>query len=100
MPHYYLGLVSYEKGEYSMAEYYYQSAKKAGAEKALIDYALGVNAYADRRFEDARYYLNDSKSTDSGYADKVDRLLDRMQNEESSSEEGSSGDGSSGGESS
>lgn len=79
LPYYYLGLIHYTKDDYSLAEYYYQSSLMLGAEKSLIHYALGVNAFADHRLEDATNYLEEAKRiSPDEYGEKVDTLLTRI----------------------
>jgi tetratricopeptide (TPR) repeat protein len=79
IPYYYLGLINYSRGDYSLAEYYYQSSLMLGAEPALIYYALGVNAFSDNRFDDARDYLAQARERDpNAYRKKVSSLLERI----------------------
>jgi tetratricopeptide (TPR) repeat protein len=56
-PYYYLGLLSYEEKNYDIAEHYYRSAMQYGADPALVTYALGINAAAAGRREDAVSFL-------------------------------------------
>ncbi len=78
-PHYYLGLLAYEKKDYTVAENHYRSAMTLGADEALVSYALGVNAAADGRGEDAKAFLQKAKaSSPDRYAVKVDELLARI----------------------
>lgn len=78
-PHYYLGLLAYEKKDYTVAENHYRSALQLGADEALVSYALGVNAAADGRAADAKTYLLKAKSVSpTRYAVKVDELLSRI----------------------
>ncbi len=80
IPYYYLGLISYSQREYAQAEGYYKAALALGAEESVTKYALGVNAYADNRYEIATSYLKEAKELDaSKYSDKVDSLLQRME---------------------
>jgi tetratricopeptide (TPR) repeat protein len=80
IPYYYLGLINYDRGNYSLAEYYYQTSLDLGAAKGLTYYALGVNAYADNRFEDAKSYLTKTKEADPGnYTQKVNNLMARIE---------------------
>lgn len=79
LPYYYLGLINYSKEDYSLAEYYYQSAMILGGDQALTNYALGVNAFADNRLDEAKQYLSQAKEADPGkYASKADKILDRI----------------------
>ncbi len=100
IPYYYLGLINYDMGEYSMAEYYYHTALDNGGRATLINYALGVNAYADDRLEDARFYLEKSLEAGEAYTERIKSLRSKIEaraNGESSGEDGSaeekSGDG-------
>ncbi|MDR2786225.1 MAG: hypothetical protein LBB83_09960, partial [Treponema sp.] len=52
-PYYYLGLLSYQKRDYEMAENYYRLSRDKGASAALISYAMGVNAAAAGKREEA-----------------------------------------------
>ncbi|MFP4373094.1 MAG: DUF1570 domain-containing protein [Spirochaetaceae bacterium] len=79
VPSYYLGLINYDRGNHSLADYYYRQARELGAEDALIYYALGVNAYAGNRFEDATAYLERTIELDSEeYAEQARELISRM----------------------
>jgi tetratricopeptide (TPR) repeat protein len=95
VPYYYLGLINYDKGDYSMAEYYYHTALDAGGKAPLINYALGVNAYADERLEDARFYLDKSVEAGDGYADRVETLRQKIR---AKSGNGDNGNGNGGGD--
>ncbi|AFG38069.1 tetratricopeptide repeat protein [Spirochaeta africana] len=82
IPFYYLGLINYTRGNYTLADFYYGTALDLGAEQALTLYALGVNAYADQRFEEAVELLNSTLELDpEQYQDKVDLLMARIQEE-------------------
>jgi hypothetical protein len=56
-PYYYLGLLAYEEESFNIAEHYYRSALQYGADPALIAYALGINAAAAGRREEAVSFL-------------------------------------------
>ncbi|MFP4443198.1 MAG: tetratricopeptide repeat protein [Spirochaetia bacterium] len=80
IPYYYLGLINYDMGNYSLAEYYYQTSLNLGAAEGLTYYALGVNAYADNRFDDAKNYLTKTIEADpASYSEKVNTLLARIE---------------------
>jgi hypothetical protein len=50
-----------------------------GADRALTNYALGVNAFANNRFDQSTAYLMTARNTDPGaYGAKVDSLLSRI----------------------
>jgi tetratricopeptide (TPR) repeat protein len=79
IPHYYMGLINYNRGNYSLADFYYNEALELGANEATTYYALGVNAFADNRFDEARGYLEQSNELDpEQYGDKVSQLIDRI----------------------
>jgi len=76
---YYLGLIAYGRKDYTKADAYYLKASELGASGALVDYALGVNAFAGGNFTDATKYLTKSKDAEpAAYAEKVNALLARM----------------------
>jgi hypothetical protein len=80
IPYYYMGLINYDRQNYSLADFYYKEALDLGAEEALTKYALGVNAYADNRFDDAVAYLEETIDLAPGeYEDKAGQLLERIQ---------------------
>jgi tetratricopeptide (TPR) repeat protein len=66
LPYYYLGLISYERRDYPMAEYYYRTSAQMGCHEGLINYALGVNAFAAGNADTARQYLVKAKDERSG----------------------------------
>lgn len=77
---YYLGLVAYGRKEYAKAEGWYLRAYEAGAGAGLINYALGVNAFAAGSYDTARNYLKLARDADpSAYAEKVDALVTRLE---------------------
>ncbi|MDA3949102.1 MAG: hypothetical protein PF508_07725 [Spirochaeta sp.] len=78
VPYYYLGLINYRRQNYGLADYYYQEAIATGAEEALTLYALGVNAYADNRFDDAVSFLEETVQSDPSYRDRAEDLLVRI----------------------
>jgi len=78
VPYYYLGLINYEQGNFGLADFYYQEAIAKGAEAAVTLYALGVNAYADNRFDDAVAYLEDAVEADPAYEDRAEEVLIRI----------------------
>jgi len=78
-PHYYLGLLAYERKEYALAETHYRTALQMGAEEAVVEYALGVNAAADGRDADARSHLESARAlAPARYAARVEELLKRL----------------------
>jgi len=80
IPYYYLGLINYDRQNYSLADFYYKEALDKGATEALTYYALGVNAYADNRFDDAVEFLELTMELDpTAYENKAQQLLERIQ---------------------
>jgi len=78
-PYYYLGLLSYEEKDYDAAEQNYKSSLERGAEAALVNYALGINAAAAERVKDAIDYLQKAASLDPArYKARVDDLLNKL----------------------
>ena len=78
VPYYYLGLINYERQNYGLADFYYQEAIAKGADEGITLYALGVNAYADNRPEDAVIYLEQVVNTEPSYREKAADLLVRI----------------------
>ncbi len=77
---YYLGLVSYARKDHAKAEELYLKAFELGVNAGLINYALGVNAFAAGKTDTAAKYLQFAKDADkAGYGEKVDALLKRIQ---------------------
>lgn len=64
IPYYYMGLINYSRKDYAMAEYYYHSTAEKGGDPNLINYALGVNSYANNNSKDAIFYLSKVESGD------------------------------------
>ena len=80
IPYYYLGLINYSRKDYSLAEYHYLTSQQMGGELGLTYYALGVNAYADNRFDDAKDYLSKAGQADPfGYSEKTEALLQKIE---------------------
>ena len=63
-PCYYLGLLSFEGKSHDMAERYYLESREKGADEALVSYALGINAAAAGRDQDAVDFLHTAASKD------------------------------------
>lgn len=79
IPFYYLGLINYDKGNYDLAEFYYQEGLDRGAEEVLSYYALGVNAFAANRFDSAQNYLQEvTAAGESEYQEEAEDLLARL----------------------
>ena len=80
IPFYYMGLINYDRGNHALADFYYQEALSRGANEALTLYALGVNAFADNRFDDAVAYLERTVEIDpDAFRDKAGQLIARIQ---------------------
>lgn len=76
---YYLGLIAYSRKDYPGADEMYMKAFQLGANAAIINYALGVNAFAAGKNADAAKYLKFARDADpKTYSDKVDALLNRI----------------------
>lgn len=79
IPYYYLGLISYGKNDFDMADYYYKTALQLGCDPGTTNFALGLNAYAVSRLEDAKAYLEKAKAAaPDRYTARVDEILGRM----------------------
>jgi hypothetical protein len=79
-PYYYLGLLSYRKRDYEMAENYYRLSRDKGASAALISYALGLNAAAAGKREEAVACLEEAAAVNPAqYRDKADALIQRLE---------------------
>ncbi len=79
VPDYYLGLIAYNQGEFSMAEYYYLASVEKDGNSDLLYYALGVNALADNRLDDSSFYLEKAVERKGPYSDKAADLIDEVE---------------------
>lgn len=80
VPPYYLGLIAYAKGDFGLADFEYKDALRLGCDPAIGNYALGLNAYAQNRAEDAKGFLGLAKeAAPERYGAKVEELLARFQ---------------------
>jgi tetratricopeptide (TPR) repeat protein len=78
-PYYYLGLLAYEEGSFSMADEYYRAALQYGADEALVSYALGVNAASAGRTGEAIEHLRRAAAVSpERYREKSDSLIQRL----------------------
>jgi tetratricopeptide (TPR) repeat protein len=78
-PYYYLGLLFYEGRDYAAAEQYYLASEERGADAALINYALGINAVSAGRYDDAAGYLRKAAALDPArYRTRVEDTLRRI----------------------
>ncbi len=76
---YYRGLVEYADKKYAEADEWYRKALKAGAETSTVNWALALNALADKRNGEARLYLETAKSANPArYGEKADKLLNSL----------------------
>ena len=81
IPSYYLGLIAYDEGDHALADAWFSDALARGSGESLTYYALGVNAYADKRMDDARRYLERAVMLDPGeYEPKANQLLEQIGN--------------------
>ena len=79
-PYYYLGLLYYEGKDYASAELYYLASLERGADEALINYALGINAMSAARRDDAVNYLQKAAALDPArYRTRVEDLIRRIE---------------------
>jgi len=79
-PSYYLGLVAYENKKYNEAEDFYKKALDYGGEKAMIQYARGVNAAAAGKKAEAIAFLEEAAAADSArYKARSDDLIRKLQ---------------------
>lgn len=79
IPYYYLGLIAYNQNDFDMAEYYYKTALQLGCDPGTANFALGLNAYAVNRLEDAKTFLTNAKAAaPDRYAARVDEILGRI----------------------
>jgi hypothetical protein len=78
-PYYYLGLLAYEDKNYEAAEQYYRSSLDYGADKALVSYALGINAASAGKSADAvSYFRQAATASPERYKARTDRLIERL----------------------
>ena len=76
---YYLGLVAYAQKEYKVADGWYRKALESGGDVSTVNWALGLNAYADKRFAESKVYLETAKSANPArYEKKVSDLVSSM----------------------
>ena len=78
-PYYYLGLVYYENGDHNLAEYLFMASLHRGADRALVSYALGLNAAAAGRLADALNHLDEAVTLEgSSFEAPVNELKRRL----------------------
>jgi tetratricopeptide (TPR) repeat protein len=79
-PPYYLGLLAYEEKNYAEAEGFYKTALGYGAERALVQYARGVNAAASGKKAEAVAFLEEASAADPAkYKARSDDLIKKLQ---------------------
>ena len=81
VPYYYLGLISYDNGNYTLADFYYREALRLQTEEshqALTYYALGVTAFADGRYDDMRDLFTLAVRLDHTFTDRTRELLEQI----------------------
>jgi tetratricopeptide (TPR) repeat protein len=78
-PYYYLGLIAYEQKNYDIADQYYRSALQFGADFALVQYAMGVNAAASGRTDEAVEHLKQAAAAaPERYSDRVIQIIQKI----------------------
>jgi hypothetical protein len=78
-PYYYLGLLAYDEKNYEMAEAYYRSALQYGADNALVNYALGINAATAGKNSEAIVYLQAAASeSPERYRERAESIIIRL----------------------
>jgi tetratricopeptide (TPR) repeat protein len=78
-PYYYLGLLAYGNREFDLAEQYYLSSREYGVDRALVSYALGVNAAGAGRSEEAIEFLRQAAdAAPERYREKAESLISRL----------------------
>ena len=58
IPHYYLSLIAHNEGNYYQAERLLERSLENGADRALVNYVLGINAIAEGRMERGAEHLH------------------------------------------
>ncbi|MDR2864247.1 MAG: hypothetical protein LBV68_01390 [Spirochaetaceae bacterium] len=77
--YYYLGLLAYTQKNYDMAARYYRSALGFGADEALIQYALGVNAASAGNTDEAYQGLYKAAAlAPERYRARVDEIIGNL----------------------
>ncbi|MCL2832274.1 MAG: hypothetical protein FWD78_03805 [Treponema sp.] len=79
-PYYYLGLIYYEDQEFDMAEDFYKLSMEYGADEALVNYALGINAASAGRNSDAITWLQNAADLNPDrFKERADDLISKLQ---------------------
>jgi tetratricopeptide (TPR) repeat protein len=78
-PYYYLGLLAYEGSRYEAAEQYYRSAGQYGADPALVNFALGLNAAMAGQKAEAESFLEDAaQASPARFRRRADDMIQRF----------------------
>lgn len=75
LSYYYLGLISYDREEYSKAEQYFLGCIERGGDLGACLYALGVNAAAAGNNQAAIDYLNRASQESAQHKEKSENLI-------------------------
>jgi tetratricopeptide (TPR) repeat protein len=79
-PLYFLGLLSYDDGNYTEADEWYTKASEKDAPEALIAYVTGLTAWKDERIDEAKGLLSKAARLDEEkYGEKTAPILDYLQ---------------------
>ena len=79
-PLYFLGLLSYDEGNYTEADQWYSKANDKSAPEALIAYVTGLTAWKDERIDEAKGLLSKAARLDEEkYGEKTAPILDYLQ---------------------
>jgi len=79
-PLYFLGLLSYDKGEYVTADEWYGKASDKEAPEALMAYVTGLTAWKDERIDEAKGLLSKAARLDEEkYGEKTKPILEYLQ---------------------
>ena len=79
-PYYFMGLISHDQEYHYLAERYFIASLETGADEALVNYALGINALAGGRTEDATAFLVRAAAIDPArYQARLLEMLRQMQ---------------------
>ncbi len=76
---YYLGLCSYDDKQYSDAANWYLKCLENGGEPATVNWALGLTVYAEKKYKEARIYLQKAAAASPDkYSEKAAQLISSM----------------------
>lgn len=79
-PLYFLGLLSYDAGEYKTADEWYNKASEKEAPDALMAYVTGLTAWKDERIDEAKGLLSKAARLDEEkYGEKTKPILEYLQ---------------------